>query len=127
MALSKPVTEEMVEKLNTTGTSRMIITIPEDEIKMFCWHMEPHAVSIDLINHLLGGDKMNYAAMNLEDSIQCHEFTLQHVMKCLQETKQDILFFEQRKDKQSDVFLVATRQPKGKAFVNIWFSEQWFA
>ena len=114
MALSKPIPENVLEKLSSTKCKDMIISIPEDEIKMFCWYTQPKAVSIHLIKHFLGGENMNYEAVNLEDSFQCFEYSVRHIMELLKQTKDDILFFEHRKCKESDVFVVVTRQPKAK-------------
>ena len=113
MALSKPL--DFAEKINntewSTGTE---ITIHEEEIEMFCTYSQDRAISIELILNLLGGPNMDYEAMNVEDSFQCFDFCSKKVIDFLKESKQDILFFEHRKNTTSNILIVATKQPKGR-------------
>ena len=105
----------MRDKLNTTLLSKdMKITIPEEEIRTFCWMKQEKAISIEIINHLLGGPNMDYDAINIEDSFQCFQYTAKYVMNELKENKKEILFFENRKKTQSDVIVICTKQNKAK-------------
>ena len=114
MAMSKPI-PDMKEQLNSTKLCKDLkITIPEEEIKAFCWIKKEHAISIEIINHLLGGPNMDYDAMNIQDSFQCFQFTANSVLKYLKDTKKEILFFENRKTTKSDVVIICTKQDKSK-------------
>ena len=112
MACSKLSPKQMLN--NTEWSKKIEITIPEDEIKMFCYYEQESATSIDLIKHLLGGKNMNYEAMNLEDSFQCFEFCASEMMEILKTTKQEILFFEHRKCSTSNIMVVVTKQDKSR-------------
>ena len=105
----------IAERINNTEWSKEIkITIPEDEIKMFCYYKEEKATSVELIHHLLGGPNMDYEAMNLADSFQCFEFCARDLIDFLKETKCEILFFEHRKTSTSNVIAVVTKQEKSR-------------
>ena len=111
MALSKPIPD----KLNTTILSKDLkITIPEEGIKIFSWIKQEKAISIDIINHLLGGPNVDYDAINVEDSFQCFLFTAKFVTNELKENKKDILFYENRTTTNSDVIVICTKQNKAK-------------
>ena len=81
---------------------------------MFCWYTQPTAISIELINHLLSGPNMDYETVNVDDSFQCFEYSASEVFNFLTTSKQDILFFEHRKNTKSDILIAATKQPKSK-------------
>ena len=113
MAMSKHV-PDMKEQLNLTNLCKDLkITIPEEEIKAFCWIKKEHAISIEIINHLLGGPNMDYDAMNIQGSFQCFQFTANSVLQYLKDSK-EILFFENRKTTKSDVVIICTKQNKSK-------------
>ena len=90
--------------------------MPEDEIKMFCEYKQEKAISIELIHHILGGPNMDYEVMNVADSFQCFEFCGSNLIKELKETKEEIMFFEHRKNASSNILAVVTRQPKSRGY-----------
>ena len=65
MALSK---QQCVSDVN----ANIEITIPTPKIIEFCRVSCPKAVSIEIIDHLIGGDNMEYKAMEVENSFQCY-------------------------------------------------------
>ena len=96
------------------GSSGINITIHHEEIEMFCTYTQEKVFSIQLILNLLGAPNMDYVAMNVDNSFQCLAFCSNQVIKFLKESKQVILFFKHRKNTNSNILIVATKQPKGK-------------
>ena len=115
--MSKLKPEDFSDKINSTEWSKHIpITIAEDEICMFYFYTQNKAISIKLIHHLLGGLNMDYQCMNIEESLQCFEFCAHELMDYLKATKEDIKFFEHRKNSNLNIPAVLTRQPKSRGF-----------
>ena len=115
--MSKLKPKDFSDKINSTEWSKHIpITIAEDEIFMFCFYTQYKAISIELIHHLLGGLNMDYQCMNIEESFQCFKFCAHELMDYLKETKEDIKYFEHRKNSNLNILAVRTRQPKSSGF-----------
>ena len=90
MALSKP----LFEKLNKIDWDKNVATNLSPEIILeTCKITYTSSISIEVIEHLFGGQNMEYAPMELEDSIDCFHYCRQHLLENLQGTKQDIVFF----------------------------------
>ena len=112
MALSKP--KKFTEKLNKVDITHVETTIHPEEIMLQCFYNYDKAISIDLIHHMLGGDHSDYKIIPVQESFECYNHCRQEMLNYVQETKMDILFFEDRKNATSNVIIVALKQEKKK-------------
>ena len=72
MALSKPLNDSVREKLNCIDWYQNVTsTIPTQKILDVCKIAYHKAMSIEIIEHLLGGINMEYVPMELENSFDC--------------------------------------------------------
>ena len=108
MALSK------VERINkirhNEGTPSL--TINKDKIHELCEVSYTKAVSIEIIDHLLGGENMEYVTMELEDSFQCYDYLHSLVMQNISSNKKEITFFEDRKNYSTSIIVVVTKEDR---------------
>ena len=58
MAFSKP--KKITEKLKNLDITQLETTIHPEEIMLQCFYNHDKAISIDLIHHMLGGDKWRF-------------------------------------------------------------------
>ena len=105
MALSKP---ERLNKISNDGD----LTINTMQIRKYCEVTYTSAISLEIIEHLLGGQNMEYITMELENSFQCYDYCRQDLLNDLQEKQQEIGFFEDRKNSTSSVLIVVTSIPE---------------
>ena len=114
MALSKP------EKLSRVDWgSKIPTTITKQRIMEVCRVEYTKAVSIEIIQHLLGGPNMEYnSIMELEDSFDCFVHCKEALLNHVKETKKDIMAFEERKDSTSEILVIILKQRGPKANVN---------
>ena len=105
MALSKP---ERISKVE----GDVEITIPMHKNFDFCKVSYSKAVSVEIIDHLLCGQNMDYKAMELENSHQCFAVCRCDVLEILKNDKRQIMFFEDRKSDTSDILAVIVEQPR---------------
>ena len=108
MALSKPL------RINKILDKNEPISIDHQKIRDVCYVSYKNAVSIEVITHLLGGENMDYYAMELEDSFQCYDYCYRHILENIQKEKHEITFFEDRKNSTSNVLIAVVIQPKTK-------------
>ena len=71
----------------------------------FCKIIEKKPVSVELIKNLLGGPNMDYPCMEVADSIECYQVLRVQLIKKLQESKDAILFFEDRMTTNSHIII----------------------
>ena len=105
MALSKP---EWLNKISNDGD----LTINTMQIRKYCEVTYTSAISLEIIEHLLGGQNMEYITMELENSFQCYDYCHRDLLNDLQEKKQEIGFFKDRKNSASSVLIVVTSIPE---------------
>ena len=114
MALSKPAGSFQYRINNTDWSKKIKITVPKEEVEIFCYYQQENAISIELINHLMGGPNMDYQAIDVDDSFQAFEVCAGEVIEYLKESKQEILFFGHRKNSTSNILAVVTKQEKSR-------------
>ena len=108
MALSKP---ERVSKLE--WNKNIPSQYSTQRIMEVCRVLRDKAVSIEIIQHLLSGDNMNYnSIMEVEDSIHCFNYCKGHLLAHVKDSKQEIMHFEERHDPTSTVLIVVLKQEK---------------
>ena len=116
MALSKPCitifSEKLVEKINKMETSEYSGVVNSEEILTFCLIECDKPLSIKNIRNLLGGSKMEYLCIELQNSFDCYAFCKNQMIKELQETKYDIKYFEERLLSDSNVMLAVIKKEK---------------
>ena len=88
------------------------ITIPTAKIMDFCKVSYSKAVSVEIIDHLIGGDNMEYKAIEVENSFQCYHVCRNSLLENIKNDQKEILFFDDRKGAASDVIVAVTKQPK---------------
>ena len=108
MALSKP------ERISKIRDKNETLTIDSKKIIEICKVSYTNAISIEIISHLLGGDNMEYNAMELEDSFQCFDFCKSDIITKIQKEKQEIKFFEDCTDTTSNILIVVVKQERTK-------------
>ena len=69
-------------------------------------------ISVEIISHLLGGENMDYVCMEIEDSFQCFDYCHRDILQTIQQEKDEITFFEDRKNSTSDVLIAVTKQKR---------------
>ena len=67
---------------------------------------------MDIINHLFGGEDMEYPVIELMDSLECYQFCRGDMIRKLQETKFNIEFFEDRTTSDANILVAVIRRPK---------------
>ena len=103
MAISKP---ERISKVE----GDVEVTIPIHKILDFCKVSYSKAVSVEIIDHLLCGQNMDYKAMELENSHQCFAVCRHDVLQILRSDKKEIMYFKDRKSDTSDILVVTVKQ-----------------
>ena len=110
MSMSKHV----AERINKIEDKPVELTIPGQKIFDVCKITYENAISIEIINHLLGGENMEYFCMELENSFECDYYCRQHLLGLLKNDKREICFFEDHKNSTSNILIAIVKQPKSK-------------
>ena len=82
MALSKP---ERLTKVELHKHDECKIS-PE-VIMDVCKISYDRAISIEIIEHLIGGQNMEYSLMEVDNSFECYAYCRHDLLSCLQEKK----------------------------------------
>ena len=108
MALSKP---ERISKLE--WNKNIPLQYSTQRIMEVCCVLHDKAVSVEIIQHLLGGDNMDYnSIMEVEDSIYCFNYCKGHLLAHVKDSKQEIMQFKEHHDPTSTVLIVVLKQEK---------------
>ena len=98
MALSKVQQLNVKDRISKIEYKVPVDTyIQEDVIRQHVSIQKSHAVSIELIKALVGGENNDYYCCQVEDSIQAFDVCRVYLLETLKATKRDILYFEDRK------------------------------
>ena len=115
MALSKVQNmniNNVCSRINRINGQPLKTLINKEEIEQMCCVEKPKAVSIELINHMLGGPNMEYHLIENDESFEAFDYLRTRLMEELQEKKLEIMFFEDRKGVSSNIIVVIVKQPK---------------
>ena len=104
MALSK------VQRVGKVFDNDEPLTICSKKIQEICKISYKNPISVEIISHLLGGENMDYVCMEIEDSFQCFDYCRRDILQTIQQEKDEITFFEDRKNSTSDVLIAVTKQ-----------------
>ena len=115
MAFLKPCkSKEFSEKIKKLDyPSHIERSIHDEEINMFCKIVEQKPVSVELIRNLLGRPNMDYPCMEVSNSFECFQVLRMELMKKLQESKGDMLFFEDRITSNSNIIICVVKKMSG--------------
>ena len=109
MALSKP------QKINRIVSDNSEVSIPIDTIMQVCKVEYSKAISVEIIHHLLGSEDLEYnSVMELENSFDCYTACKRHLLELVQKNKRQILKFEDRQDKASNILIIVEKQEATK-------------
>ena len=109
MALSK------VEHVGKAFDNNEPISISAKKIEELCKISYKNPISVEIISHLLGGENMDYVCMEVADSFQCYDYCRRNILQNIQQNKDEITFFEDRKGSTSEVLIAVTRQKRTPA------------
>ena len=108
MALSKQ------ERVNQIDQNAKSLSISLSKILQICQVTYTNAISIEIIDHLLGGENMDYIMMEVQDSFDCYNYCRQDLLENIKSYKKELVFFEDRKNKTSSIIVAITKQPRMK-------------
>ena len=108
MALSKP------EKISRIDWDRKIPSqIQTKRIMEVCRVEYNKAVSVEIIEHLLGGPNMEYnSIMEVENSIDCFAVCKSDLLDQIKSEKKEIMLFEDRQSNTSNILIVIVKQSR---------------
>ena len=120
MALSKPL--DVCDKIGKMHWCKPTEhKIHDEEIEIHCFHKQEKAISVELIQHMLGGLNMEYKVINIQDSFEAFDYSAKYLIDTLNDKKPEILFFEHRNNSTSSILVVVIKQKKQTQLVNIQF------
>ena len=110
MALSKPE-HEILGKIN--WDKHVSVKVPIKRIMEVCRVEYPKAISIEVINHLLGGPNMEYeSVMEIQNSFDCFHYCKNYLLENVTETKKEILWLEDCNSGTSNILVMVVKQSK---------------
>ena len=116
MALSKHETKDVCNRIGKINWCKPLTRkIHDKEIKIHCFYRQKKAISVELIQHMLGGLNMEYKCINVEDSFKAFDYCANHLIQNLKDSKDEILYFEHRNNATSSILIVMTKQKKSNA------------
>ena len=80
--------------------------LSKDEMDVMCCVVKKRAVSIELINHMMGGPNMDYHCIENDESFEAFDYLQTKLLDELKEDKLQILFFEDRIGVSSNIIIV---------------------
>ena len=130
MALSKACKDDesnFKEKINKLDyVSNIDRHIHDEEIDIFCVCSSPEPISIKNIQELVFGSNAKYSVMEVADSFECYQVLRQKLVKNLHDSKEELLFFEDRSTANSNIIVCVVEKinkskkcPQFKALVRM--------
>ena len=90
--------------------------ISKDRVMEVCRVQYNKAVSIEIIQHLLGGPNMEYnSIMEIENSIDCYHCCKTDFVDNIKENKKELMFFEERQNSTSTILITIVKQERTNA------------
>ena len=111
MALSKPSRDiQRISKID--WDKNVTISLDKNIIIETCKIVYTNAISVEIIEHLFGGQNMEYIPMELENSIDCYAFCRRDLLDDINNKKEEILYFEDRNCETYNTLLTVIKQKK---------------
>ena len=112
MALSKH--EDLLGKIS--WDKNVQVKVSPKQIMDICRVHYSKAISVEIIQHLLGGPNMEYnSVMELENSIDCFHYCKNDLLENVTTSKQEILWLEDRNNSTSNILGLIVKQKKSNA------------
>ena len=114
MAASKLEHDDQSELLGKiTWDKNVPISIDSGRIMDVCRIVYTKAISIKVIQHLLGGPNMEYnSVMEVQNSIDCFNFCKHYLLENVTKEKKEILWLEDRNCESSNILIILLKQKK---------------
>ena len=115
MALSKHLGEldfdSVFSRINYVYGDPLETNIHKEEIQVSCCVNKEGGVSVELIHHMLAGPNMDYRYIEVEESFEAFDFLRQQLLDELKSDGLEILSFEDRKNRRSNIICVVVLKP----------------
>ena len=83
--------------------------IHSEEIELFCEVKHTKPISVESIHNLVAGANTEYKCMEVSNSFECYQVLRAQLIKKLQETKEEMLFFEDRMNTDSNIIVCVVK------------------
>ena len=112
MVLSKPINfQEKISKFTWAKAAKRHLF--DEEIEIHCFEQKK-PISVELIEHMLGGPNMEYKIINLDDSFEVFDYSADKLLKICKESQCEICFFEHRNNTTSNIIVAIVKMRRTK-------------